>query len=83
MVENNNHELLIHLFGNNLQLKTVIMRNEMKELSFFMQSTKLCPNVKNFTYEMDNDEELNEIHNWKSLESINCRIYDKSIFWKC
>ena len=45
--------------------------------------TKLFPNVKNFTYEVKNeyDHGLDQIHNWKSLESINCMISNINEFF--
>ena len=105
------NELLIHLFGSNLQLKTVFLStNEkygynIKDFSFLEDIvnpsvenltldldpsqnatecitafTKLFPNVRNFTYSVNNEEYhgLDQIHSWKSLESINCSL-NKSI----
>ena len=98
-------DLLIHFFGNNLQLKTVFLTSEcnINDFSFLdgivnssvenlelrldpLQNAteliivfaKLFPNVKNFTYAVSNetDHGLDQINNWKSLESIKCEIRD-------
>ena len=109
-------EIIIHIFGNNLQLKTVVIKtydgfeSNIEDLSFlegiinpsvenleigfdftpnadeFVSAfTKLFPNVKNFTYRKyyddDDDKEFIEIHNWKSLETINCRISNINQFF--
>ena len=95
-------ELLIHLFGNNLQLKTLDLStsgDKMGDLSYLegivnpsvehleldldesqnateliAAFTKLFPNVKNFHYKARNvvNHGLEQIQNWKYLESINC-----------
>lgn len=103
-------QILIHLFGNNLQLKTVILTTKgrfidnFKDMSFLegtvnptvenltlnldpshnapkLISTfiKLFPNVKNFNYGVLKFEVihgLDQLHNWSSLESINCKLVD-------
>ena len=40
--------------------------------------SKLFPNVKNFNYKVANDidHSLNQIRNWKSLESLHCDVED-------
>ena len=108
-------EVLIHLFGKNLQLKTVKLSTcatyayKIRDLSFlegivnssvenleldldelqigtvFIAAfTKLFPNVKNFSYTVRTEDcnGLDLIHNWKSLESINCVAIDINHCWK-
>ena len=104
-------ELLNHLFGNNLQLKTVnlsahvykfmdlyflegIVNPSVENLKILLDSSqnatefiaalnKLFPNVKNFTYIVSNkvDHGIDQIHNWKSLESLNCDTLDINQFF--
>ena len=38
---------------------------------------KLFPNLKNFTYTVNDEDNhgLDQIHNWKSLKSLNCSLH--------
>ena len=106
------NELLIHFFGNNLQLNTVnlstyeyriqdfsflkgIVNPSVENLELLLDSsrngtkfiaafTKLFPNVKNFAHTLENevDHGLEQIHNWKYLESINCSVKDINQFFQ-
>ena len=101
-------KLLILFFGNNLQLKTVVLStydyiiNDFSYLESIVNPsvenlelytnrrqnatelliafTKLFPNVKNFTYQIINKVHgLNQIHNWKCLEYLNCKLEDVNL----
>ena len=105
------NELLMHLFGNNLHLRTVklsscqynitdfsflegIVNPSVENLNLNINRSqnaaelvatliKLFPNVKNLTYTVRNglDHGLDQIHNWKSLESLNCNLEDINEFY--
>ena len=109
------NELITHLLGYNLQLKTAklsthgyygfkitdlnflegIVNPSVENLELELDSSqnattfisaliKLFPNVKNFTYKVINevDHGLDLIHNWKSLESIDCYTVDINQFFE-
>lgn len=105
-------DILVQLFGNNPQLKTVNLTtsyNNFEDFGFcegivnpsvenltlkfyydqdatqyLIALTKLFPNVKKFTFTVyEYKHGFDPIHNWKSLESINCtlniKIYDLNL----